>query len=187
MRWHFVGVWIAVLMIPVKPLPAQRLDSIAQGTRVRVVMDDGEVVTGAFGFLRGDSIDVTIFRPMKPGPAAPRESVRGARALAIGRIQNYAVFERNESRAGHGALVGAGFGLALIGVTLAGDIACERKGGAANIPATALAVPTALVLVVVGAVLGSHNGPERWSIPRTVHATMLTSPTGAGAALSVRF
>ena len=187
MRLCRVYIWVVLWVAPFVTAQAQRLAAVTTGTRLRVVTCDGEIVTGEFGGLRGDTVDMAIERRVTSTTDFPPEKVRVARAIAIDRIRTYAVFERYESRAGRGALVGSGLGLALIGVARATDLAYERKGGAATIPLIALAVPAALVLVVVGAALGSASGPEHWSMPQIVRASIDPVPTGIHAVFLVRF
>ena len=187
MRFCRVYFWVVLCVAPFATALAQRLAAVTTGTRLRVVTCDGEVVTGEFGGLRGDTLDMAINRRLTSTEDFAPEKVRVARAIALDQIRTYAVFERYESRAGRGALVGSGLGLALIGVARATDLSYERKGGAATIPTIALAVPAALVLVVVGAALGSASGPEQWSMPQIVRASIIPAPTGMHAVLSVRF
>jgi hypothetical protein len=182
-----VAAWIVIASCPIRPLPAQRLDAVAAGTRMRLTLCNGEVVMGESGYLRGDSLDVVITQRTQSADAPPLTVVRRARSIALDSIRTYAVVVGHEGRGGHGALVGASIGLALIGVALASDIAYERRGGAAQIPNVALATPVALVFVLVGAALGSASGAERWSEPRYVHALVLPTPHGLRAAVSVSF
>jgi hypothetical protein len=182
-----VAAWIAIASCPLRPLPAQRLEAVAAGTRMRLTLCNGDVVVGESGYLRGDSLDVVITERTASKDAPPLTQVRRARSIALDSIRTYAVVVGRKGRGPRGALIGAGLGLALIGAAAAGDIAFERRGGAAQIPGVALATPVALVFVLVGAAFGSASGEERWSEPQYVHAIVLPTPRGLRAAVSVGF
>lgn len=187
MKQLVVAALIAIASCPLRPVLAQRLDAVAAGTRMRLTLYNGEVVTGESGYLRGDSLDVVITQRTQSQGAPPHSVVRRARSIALDSIRTYAVVVGREGRAGRGALVGAGLGLALIGAAAASDLAYERRGGAAQIPGVALATPAALIFVLVGAALGSASGAERWSEPQSVHAVAMPMPHGVRAAVSVAF
>ena len=166
MRPLIVAAWIAIASGPFQPLPAQRLDAIAAGTRMRITLCNGEVVIGESGYLRGDSLDVVVTQRTQGQDAAPLTLVRRTRSIARDSIRTYAVVVGRDGRGVNGALIGAGLGLAVIGAAAASDIAFERRGGAAQIPSVALATPVALLFVLVGAAMGSASGEDRWSEPQ---------------------
>jgi hypothetical protein len=190
MRWfsRWVSTILTVLTAAsVTPAHAQRLASVPLGSQVRLVTCAGASITGKFGGIRSDSVDLAVDSVVTSTVTFPPDRVTVARAVAVDCVRTYSVFERYGSSAGRGALVGGGVGLALIGVAWAGDRAYERKGGAATLPAIAVAVPIALVLTGVGAWIGSASGPEQWSVPQGIAAQIRMLPRGGVAALSLRF
>lgn len=166
---------------------AQRIAAVPLGARMRIVTCTGTTITGKYGGISGDSIALAV-DSMEAAPVgyAP-ERVTVARSVATSCVQTWSVFEKYGSAAGRGALVGGGLGLALISLAYAGDLANERRGGDTIIPATAFAVPVALVLTGIGAWLGAISGPEQWSVPTGMSASMRVVPGGGVTGLSVRF
>jgi hypothetical protein len=181
------AAWIAIASYPLRPLPAQRLESVAAGTRMRITLCNGDVVIGESGYLRGDSLDVVVTQRTQAQGGAPLTLVRRTRSIARDSIRTYSVVVGRDGRAGDGALIGAGLGLAVIGVAAASDIAFDRRGGAAQIPSVALATPVAFIFVLVGAAMGSASGEDRWSEPQHVRAIVVPTPRGMHAVVSVTF
>ncbi len=155
---------------------AQRISTVPFGSRIRIETCLGAPIVGAFGGVRSDSIQVVIDSVVTSTTSFQPDRIVVARAIAVDCAWTYSVFERYGNRAGRGALVGAGVGLALIGAALAGDLAYERRGGAAQLPATAFAVPVALILTGIGALIGSASGPEQWSPPQATAAALRWLP-----------
>ena len=187
MKQLVIAALIVIGSCPIRPVLAQRLEAVAAGTRMRLTLCNGDVVMGESGYVRGDSLDVVIMQRTQSQAAPPLSVVRRARAIAIDSIRTFAVVVGHDGRAGRGALIGGGLGLALIGMAAASDIAYERRGGAAQLPGVAFATPVALVFVLVGVAVGSASGPERWSEPQSVHAVVLPTPHGLRAAVSLAF
>ncbi len=187
MHWFNRLVCVLLTALAVTPVSAQRLSAVPLGTPVRIVTCTGTTLAGRFGGIRGDSVDVAMDSVETSTVTFPPNRVTVARTVPADCVITYSVFERYGNRAGRGALVGAGLGLAVVGAAWASDRAYERRGGDAIIPTTAFAVPLALVLTGVGAWIGAVTGPEQWSVPRGIAAQIRMVPQGGVAALSVRF
>ncbi len=168
-------------------LAAQRLQDLPIGKPIRLETCTGKTLTGKFGGLRGDSVDVAIDSVVTSTVTFPPDRITIARTIGTDCVRSYSVFERYASSAGRGALIGAGLGAVVVGVAWASDRAYERQGGAASIPTTALAVPVALVLTGIGAWIGAVSGTEQWSTPQRIAVDFRPMPGGNLSALSVRF
>ncbi len=164
---------------------AQPLDAVAFGTRMRIATCTGATVVGAFGGVSGDGIalamDTVVTRPV----TLSQERQRIARVVPSECVRTFSVFHGHDTRTGRGALIGAGFGVALVGWALAGDGVFGGPSRAATTPASAFAVVGAVVLTGLGALIGSVSGPERWSAPQRVAAAFRTMPPAIGADIPI--
>ena len=90
MRFCRVYFWVVLCVAPFATALAQRLAAVTTGTRLRVVTCDGEVVTGEFGGLRGDTLDMAINRrvtsaivPESPDAVAASNGLMTRRGMSM--------------------------------------------------------------------------------------------------------
>lgn len=181
--------WLALVtgLVVGSTLQAQPLATVRHGTTMRVETCTGATLTGRFEGVRADSLTLSSDSVVTSTVTFPPDRVTVTRAVATTCVRSYSVFERYGSSVGRGALVGGGIGLALVAVAYAGDRAYERRGGAATLPAVAFAVPVALALTGIGALIGTQSGPEEWSAPRAYGMHLRVLPQGGPGLLAIRF
>lgn len=126
------------------------------GARVRLESQDGSHVVGTVQAIDADTI--RIYRGREYDPAVPLH------AVPLRAVRSYTVsMGRDRGRgARNGALIGGGLGLALVAYAGYQDAAADD---AVIVPGSLVAVPVALGLTGIGALLGARLAPDRWSSP----------------------
>ena len=157
----------AVIACTATSVYAQGIDRLVRGTYVRVAECGGAIASGRFQSVHADTLALesdTVTSPV----GYPIERDRVAVALPLARLCSYQVFERYGRQTGRGALIGAALGLVIVSAAVAADKAQTSDGP--MIPATAIAIPVALLTTGLGAVIGARGGAEIWSAPRSLQA-----------------
>ncbi len=174
-RW-MLAIVVAVA-VAATPVHAQPLSRVPLGTSVRVETCNGELLSGRFSGIRNDSVTVTRDSVVTSTVTFPPDRVTVERAVPTNCVRSYALFERYRSSTRNGALIGAGLGLTLATVAYSSDLAYERTGGAAHLPAIAFAIPVAVILTGLGAWMGHYGGEEVWSEPRAFSVNARVAPS----------
>lgn len=147
------------------------------GARVRLEIRDGSHVVGTVQAIDADTI--RLYRGREYDPAAPLH------VLPLRTVRSYAVsMGRARGRgARNGALVGGGLGLAVVAYAGYQD---ATANDIVIVPGTLVAVPIALGLTGIGALLGAQLAPDRWSSP--VELRIGSRESGSlGIGFSVRY
>jgi hypothetical protein len=158
---------VSVIVSNSTPLCAQGLDRLVRGSYVRVAECDGAVASGRFQSVHADTLALESDSVTSP-VGYPIEKERIAVALPLARLCTYQIFEGYGRHPGRGALIGAALGLVIVSAAVAVDKAQTSDGP--MIPATAIAIPLALVTTGLGALIGARGGAEIWSAPRSLQA-----------------
>jgi hypothetical protein len=150
------GIALASVAAPLRAQPSTPGALPPRGARVRVETASGSHVVGTVRSIEGDTIRLRVGRRY--------ETALPLLALSVADVRGYSVsLGRDRPRgARNGALVGGGLGLGLVAFAAYTD---AHASGDAMIPGTLYAVPAALLLTGVGALLGVAAAPEGWSAP----------------------
>jgi hypothetical protein len=152
---------------------AQSLSTVAIGTEMRVRLDEsGAVVKGRLAWVRGDSI------ALQRHPNS--EEIR----VGISALQSYTLRGRRSRAAGakRGALIGGGFGLALLATSLSYDLTSEAE---TNVPSTLYVAPIAVGTTLLGTGIGALIGRKPWQKRVSLIGSLSTEHNRL--AISVRF
>jgi hypothetical protein len=161
MTFRLVGLLACVL--PLDALDGQVIQSLAQGTRVKIDTVGAMVsFTTRIARTSGDTLWVTRDRVVfNCNPACAQQRVEESLALSPERITRLYVSNGGASRgqsARRGALVGAAVTLLFGIASSSGGTSCDDCGGLV----VAAGVVVALVGASAGAVLGALSANERW-------------------------
>ena len=161
------------------PLGAQPVQGALPplGARIRVETRGGSRVVGTVQSIEADTM--RIYGGRRYSPALP------IHVLPLADIRGYAVsLGRDRWRgARNGAFVGGGLGLVLVAFAAHTDATSHSD---TMIPGTFFAVPAAVVLTGIGALIGAAAAPDRWSAPVALQLVP-GSDESLGIGLRLRF